>query len=446
LAVKKPSSLIIVCTVLVLSLVAPAFAEGSKEPAAATGAVRTLKIVGGAHLRNVLTGATVGNKGRNVIPDFEKQYNAKIEWIEIPGDIAETLNRLGPLPKTQEDVIFYTGLYPSRRISNFFEDLTPYIKKEPIQDYPADYAPGMIKILTVDGKLLGLPYRAGTFALWYNEQIYKERGIQAPPRTPEELYQAARQATYTRPDGQKVFGVMFRGTVWDLQEQLPLWSRMWDGDTVTMDQQVLLDKQPVINAVELWRKMYVEQILPGDWATLTGAMLMQHFKDGRVAMITEGTNYSPRFNAAEDSKIRGSAKVAHMPLSKDLWTPQRDFGKSFFWFWNVAILRGSQNKDLAWKFIWFTAQPEIQKQMALNENGPPRVSTLKEQVAYDPGAILVAQQLPFSAPALPPLDDIAEVIDVQGKAIHRVVVDGKPARDEMTAAAAAIKAILARAK
>jgi ABC-type glycerol-3-phosphate transport system substrate-binding protein len=135
-----------------------------------------------------------------------------------------------------------------------------------------------------------------------------------------------------------------------------------------------------------------------------------------------------------------------MPLAKENWTSIRDFNKSFFWFWMIGILQGSQNKDLAWNFIHFTAQEEIQRQMALNENGPPRISILKEQVEYDPGAILAAQQLPFSAPAVPPLDEIGEVIDIMGEAVHRVVVDGRPSREEMGNAAAAVRDILARVK
>jgi ABC-type glycerol-3-phosphate transport system substrate-binding protein len=382
-----------------------------------------------------------------VLPEFEEKYNAKVEWITSSTESqAEIMNRIGPLPKTNEDMIFITGLYPSRRVAKFFVDLKPYIKDDPIAGFPEDYSPGMLDTVTVDGKQIGMPYRAGTFSLWYNEQIFQERGIKGPPKTPEELYDIAKQCTYMRGDGQKVFGIMCRGTVWNLQEQLAIWARMWDGDPVSMDLKVGLDQQPVLNAVELWRKMYSEGIMPGEWATMGGAEVMQHFKDGRVAMIVEGTNYWPRFNLAEDSKIRGHAKVAHMPLAKEKWTNDRDFNKSFFWFWMIGILQGSQNKDLAYNFIHFTAQEEIQRQMALNENGPPRISILKEQVEYDPGAILAAEQLPFSAPAVPPLDEIGEVIDTMGEAVHRVVVDGKPAREEMGNAAKEVRAILARVK
>ncbi len=430
-----------VLTVIVLAVLAagPAVYGGGVAPSEP----QTLRVMGGTFLKNILTGENVVNPGRNVLAEFEEEFGVTVEWVDwAHGDIAEAINRLGPLPRTEEDLIFFLGPHPSERVAPFFADLNDFLGSDPIEGFPDDFSEGILDTLTVDGKLLGMPYRSGTFALWYNEEIFEERGLPGPPKTPEELYEYAKQATFTRPNGEKVFGLVCRGTVWDLQEQLAMWARMWNGDPLSLDFKVGLDTEPIANAIEMWRNMYAEGILPSDWTTLSGSEVIQLFKDGRAAMVVEGANYNTVFNNSEDSQIRGSARVAHMPLVEELWTADRDFSASFAWFWNIGILQGSQHKDLAWDLISFTSRPEIMWQMVLNGNGPVRISLLERLVADDPGARITAEQMPFTTPALPPHDDIGEIIDIQGLAVHDIVVNGKPTDETLSVSADRIRSIL----
>jgi raffinose/stachyose/melibiose transport system substrate-binding protein len=44
-------------------------------------------------------------------------------------------------------------------------------------------SPGALSLYTVDGKVYGVPWNAGTIGFWYNKDLFKQAGITAPPTT-----------------------------------------------------------------------------------------------------------------------------------------------------------------------------------------------------------------------------------------------------------------------
>ena len=49
------------------------------------------------------------------------------------------------------------------------------------------YVPGSLESNMIDGKLYGIPVSADLWVIYYNKKLFKDAGVNAPPKTLEEL-------------------------------------------------------------------------------------------------------------------------------------------------------------------------------------------------------------------------------------------------------------------
>ena len=225
---------------------------------------------------------------------------------------------------------------------------------------------------------------------------------------------------------------------------LCMFARMWNGDIITPDLEVTINEEPVVKAAELMRKMYVEGIIPSDWHTYGYAQSIKIFREGRAAMILEASNYWPTFNDPDKSKVAGDARPAPLPLAKEYATAERDFSAGSVWFWSQAILKGSQDKDLAYEYIRHLNSQESALNMALSGNPPARIDVLSDPryLEKNPGAEIDAMVAPYTATWIPAFENMIEVSDICGEAVHNIVVEGRPAQRVLDAAAEKIEPLL----
>lgn len=67
------------------------------------------------------------------------------------------------------------------------KDLTPFISGEVLADYSASAIEGV----TVDGKMVAMPWFGNTYAIYYNKELLAQAGIETLPTTWQELIDAA---------------------------------------------------------------------------------------------------------------------------------------------------------------------------------------------------------------------------------------------------------------
>lgn len=60
------------------------------------------------------------------------------------------------------------------------QDLTDAVKKNGLVD---QLSPGAVGLYSADGKIYGIPWDAGMVGFWYNKDLFKKAGIDAPPAT-----------------------------------------------------------------------------------------------------------------------------------------------------------------------------------------------------------------------------------------------------------------------
>lgn len=402
---------------------------------------RTLTVVGAeVHMRNLKAeGSSKG--GVDVTKEFESKFSTKVNFVkEAAYGLNDALNRIGLLSRTNEDLIYILDMDANTRTGNFFAPLDPFLKASPIDNFPEAWPANFTRANRLNGQLRLFPVRCGTFGLWYNKAILAERGLSGPPKTPEELHEMARKLTFTRPNGQKVYGWVSRGGRLDTDDAANM-VRMFGGDLITPDMNVAINLPPAVKGITMLRDMYREGLMPPNWASLGGSELTQLFNDAQVAMSTGGTTYGPRFNNGKTA-VSGNAVLAHLPLSRELQTPEKPYSDSIIFTWNIGIVQGSSNKQMAYDFIKHLARPDVQREMVKNENGPCSLTMLDELAVDDPNMAITRDIMKVSRAPLPGHPRTPQVRDMIGETIQNIVVRNLDVQAELDSLADRLKRIL----
>jgi multiple sugar transport system substrate-binding protein len=425
-----------------LAILAGLLLTGTMVPAPAL-AQEELTVLGAeVHLNNMRALAQ-WQGGVDNLAEFEAGNSAKVTYVTgTTTSLQESLTRLGALDKTAEDVIYVNQLDANSRLTSYLEPLDQVLAAGTVAGFPEQWPAGVVASASFDGKLYLLPLRCGTFTLWYNDRIFSELGISAPPRTPDELYEIAKKGTFTRPNGEQVFGFAPRGDKWSLTEDMTVMARMFGGDLITQDFKVVLNQAPAVAAIKLLQRMYQEGIMPPNWAALDGSAQAEMFRSERLSMVIGGANYDGQYNKAQDSKIAGHAVPAHLPLVAELQTPAKPFSESVIWYWGVGVLHGADNQALANKFVQHIATAPVQQELAANGNGPCTTDVLADLAKTSPGMKLAQDIFAVSRPTIPAHPNMNQVRDLMGETIQNIVVNGLDAQAELDAVARRIERLL----
>lgn len=326
-------------------------------------------------------------EGGDITDEWLQQTGVKrIEWQTFSTEpLHERIFREVSLKETNVDVAFLLNTKAFLRITTLFEPLDAYMQSDPIEDFE-DIFPGMVQAMTFNGKLYGIPFRHSTSGLHYNEAIFAERGLSGPPRTIEEFVEYAKQLSFTRPDGTKVYGFIIQGP--GMYPNTVDLARAWDGDFITPDYKVVANQPPMVKAISLLRELYEAEALPKAFTTVNSEDVNTWMQTGRAAMTIGGMGRNRIYNDPQKSKFPGQIKTVTIPISREL-QQQYDVAPAKVEFWTMVIPRNAKNKKLSWSFIKHMASKKATLRAALNGNGPVRDST------YDDPSF--SRKLPYAA-------------------------------------------------
>lgn len=415
----------------------------------ATGAAASLALPGRtfAQARTVTslghrvhqTSATTG-PGGDATEAWRKQAGATVNWVTF-GDvnaIHERLLREVTLAETSIDVAYLLNGRAVPRNLKLFEPLDTLLKDAPIEDF-ADFAPGLVDPLKVDGALHGIPVRHATNALIYNEALLEERGITKLPTTFEELIEAARKLTFKREDGTQVNGLAFTAV---FASNFLTLARCLGGDYMTSDGKLVAAEAPMVKALTVLADLYKTGVLPRNFATVNNEEITTWMQQGRAAMTINPFARLVTYNDPAKGKYGGRFKSLLPPMASDL------VGKVAFAptveFWSLVIPRNSKQKPLSWDFIRALSSKAGTKAMALNGNGPVRISTYADPVliAAMPYAADEAAALKASRIHLPAFDEQARAHDIFIEETQAAVLGIKPPQQAMDDAVKRVRPLL----
>jgi multiple sugar transport system substrate-binding protein len=243
------------------------------------------------------------------------------------------------------------------------EELTPYMKQQPVVDWPQGWAQSIVEPLMFGDKLYTLPWHDGPECLIYRKDLFADAGEQArfrnqygyelkPPATWKQFSDMAR--FFTRP-AENLYGTLFaafpdgHNTLYDFA--LQLWSR--GGEFEGADGRAVLNAPESVAALDFYRNTIRDASMcyPGAQefdSTRSGDVVLS----GAIAMMVNWFGFAARCDRP-GSPLQG--KIAIAPIPSDEGKPPASLSV----FWNLGIGTGSKNKQAAYDFIHFLTQPEM---------------------------------------------------------------------------------------
>ncbi|MFD2263397.1 ABC transporter substrate-binding protein [Lacibacterium aquatile] len=333
------------------------FAQGAK----------TLNILSHKVHQNSLTTGKAGD----LTEAWRGANGATVNWSTFDiGPLQDRLFREASLGQSDFDIGFLLNGRAVPAVADLFEPLTPYQAKLPVEDF-GDFAPGLVKAMTMKGNLFAVPFRHATNGLFYNEEYLTAKGVSVP-RSLEELVEAAKMLTFKREDGAPVIGCVLSGTL----AYIPvMFARAYGGDFITEDYQVIPNKDAVVKALTTLRELMEAGALPRNFAATSNDDQVTWMQQGRAAFTMLPFSRWAQLNNAEQSRFPGKIQATELPVSSTLGDKPMAAAVEF---WSMAVLKNSKNKELAWNFIQAMSSKANTLGAARNGNGPVRVSTYKD--------------------------------------------------------------------
>lgn len=234
----------------------------------------------------------------------------------------------------------------------------------PLDEYmPPGYTdgmvPGLVDLFTCpDGKVYGLVWNNDTRFFYYNAKMLKDAGIEAPPKTWDELVE---QTKILQEKGIVKYGLApFWKMEWALANEFHFWTYTFGGEIVDEKGCFLWNKDPnTLAALEFMVSLLEEGIADPAGLTYDQEMAQDVFLKGGAAFFPQGWPGMMAYaNNPEVSDVVGQIKVAMVPGAEEGMTAALTLPEAY------AIPVGSKHKEAAWKFIEYMTSKETNKVLA----------------------------------------------------------------------------------
>lgn len=381
----------------------------------------------------------LGTGDGDLMKDWRKANDAELAFTTFDSNpLQDRLFREASLKETDYGVGYLIDNRPTSQIAALFEPLDAYQKKDPIEDF-GDIAPGLVQGMTVGGKLIGIPVRHATQGLFYNEALLEEAGIGAPPTTLEELIEQAKKTTFTSKAGTPVVGLVLAS---DLAVFPVMFARAFGGDFISSDFKLVPDRAAMESGLNALRGLFEAGALPRSYATTKNDDQVTWLQQGRAAFTILPFARAAQLNNPDQSKFPGKIKAVAFPGSAALKgkAPMASVVEA----WAMSIPANAKDKALAWSFIREVSSKRVTLGMAINGNGPVRVSTYADAAlkAKSPLAAVEAQVLATARGAFPPFPEAARAQATFLEEVQLAVLGRKPVKDAVTAMIERIKPMM----
>ncbi len=412
----------------------PAFAAGAAEDVEV--APRSFDIISHEVHRRV----AMGEAGGDVITPWADDHPRVTEVLWTTMGIHEIHDRLfreATASSTEIDLAYVLNPFVTRRVAAMLQPLNDYIENEPIDAFEENFSEAMLDALSFDGNVYGIPIRAATHAFGWNERIFEERGVSGPPTTPEEFEEYARRLTFTRDDGTQVYGFVNHANFY--YTGFNSTARMFGGGLITEDFEVIVDSEGTIKALEMWRRFYEEGIMPPEIPTWAHAEKERAMVEGRAAMAFDVFGRFHDLNAPARGDW-GYWRRAQYPLDPDAGL---DVAAPNTEFWSLAIPANAADKDASWDYIRHLSSHDSAVAMALNGNGPTRLSVFGESAFQEQTKDWqLLEQLEANARVpLPAFEEASEATELIDEYIERGLLGHMEPADAMRELADELRAL-----
>jgi multiple sugar transport system substrate-binding protein len=291
------------------------------------------------------------------INDFSRQTGIEVE-VGFQGDHPALNHHLSVLPDVPYDLISTHTKYAPSQI-NFLAPLDDLLNKDDMNDF----APSVLELARVNGKLMALPRNIDVRLLHYRTDL-----IDTPPTTWDELLRTARQLTHP-PD---FYGFVFPGresglfgTFFELVESGG--ATLFPPDLIPQ-----IENEGGRWALNLLRTMYAEGIVSLKIVNWHYDRVHNEFRNAKAAMVGDWPGFYAAYCDRSSSMVADKFSVAPYPLGLSGKARAYGGGHTF-----ALTQRGAQNPE-ALALLRFLTAPEQQLTEAQRGSVPVRQSVMKQ--------------------------------------------------------------------
>jgi multiple sugar transport system substrate-binding protein len=217
-------------------------------------------------------------------------------------------------------------------LTDIFPDLSQFPDWKNIYDE--------VKKTISDGeRVYGIPIGSNTVALFYNQKLFSDAGIQKPPKTWDDLIQSAKDLTKA-----PVFGIAFPAV--NTEDCTGTWEAfLWSNGGSLLD----LASDKAKQALKLWVDLVQSGCASRDVVNWSGGEVADQFIGGRAAMMVSGPWMLP---AVKRNGI--DYGIVPIPVPKTDETPVTALGGEVW-----CVMRTDKKiQSAALRFIAFSQEPD----------------------------------------------------------------------------------------
>jgi multiple sugar transport system substrate-binding protein len=247
--------------------------------------------------------------------------------------------------------------------NGFIEPLDKYVKKYKFNTKTlGDY----LNQVTIDKKILGIPFRGAGYYLYYNKKLFAQAGVPTPDVyvqkgewTWEKFYEVAKKLSSG--DG-KVYGAHLHS--WTQCCLFPFMQTCTP--VINSNGKIIVDDKKFLYSLRLRKKMEQEKLTPRQVDLLASRLhYSKAFYDGNVAMMPMGEWFPGMMLKGKNENLLHNYTWDDWGLTR-LPCDEKQYINIGVCLWNHVYSR-SHNKDAAFKFIAWMGDAETAPVIA--ENG-----------------------------------------------------------------------------
>jgi multiple sugar transport system substrate-binding protein len=221
------------------------------------------------------------------------------------------------------------------------------------QAWPA----GVVSAASVGGTLYGIPNEIDVYALNYNKDLFKEAGIEAAPKTWDELRDAAKKLT-KKDAGQQGFGMI---NSWAAGVVHPFASLLVsNGGDLVKDGKPALDSKQAGETFQLYEELIKDGASEPSMATAdanTTGPFLDNFVSGKTGMIIMANWWESALKSGMGDKF-SSIATAPIPVGP---SGDKPHSISYSWMTVVNAKAGEAEQKAAWDFLAWLNSPQSGK-------------------------------------------------------------------------------------
>lgn len=280
-------------------------------------------------------------------------------------------------------------------INLYYGWLPLYVDSGYLQPLPADVFPAatiekeffpLVKAAQMDGKYYVLPTAVRTLAMMYNIDLLKAAGIDAPPKTWEELVDFGKRTTKRAANGQlEQVGFYFntggQGHNWFREVLI----RQAGGNPQSADlKKITWADEAGVKAFKWWVELQTVHKV-GEIGFMTDDVTA--FKAGKAAMNIDGS-----FRVGNLKDVTFNWASAPLPTGPD----GKPYTMASFWANGITKKAEGAKKDAAVKFLQFLTQPDVMERWTTAVGELPARPEVAKKFESDPKLKGFIDGLPYA--------------------------------------------------